>query len=82
MRTIKKNPYPRNAKEHYQSFIRKKHKKSVKQAEIITYFKNLNIVNKYLVITEYPKTLHKLSKTEKMSSNSYLYSDRKKVKTF
>ena len=34
---IEKIPDPRNAKEHYQSFIRKKNRKSVKQSEIITY---------------------------------------------
>ena len=34
---IKKLPNPRNAKEHYQSFIRKKSRKSVKQSEIVTY---------------------------------------------
>ena len=34
------------AKEHYQSFIRKKNKKSVKQSEIITYpLKNFGIVD-------------------------------------
>ena len=32
-----KTPYSRNAKEHYQSPIRKKITKSVKQSEIITY---------------------------------------------
>ena len=33
----KKNPDPRNAKEHYQSFLRKKNGKSVKQSKIIMY---------------------------------------------
>ena len=50
----KKIPDPCNAKEHYQSFIRKKNTKSVKQSEIITYqpktFENPNIVD--------VKTLH------------------------
>ena len=32
----KKKTDPHNAKKHYQSFIRKKHTKSVKQSEIIT----------------------------------------------
>ena len=45
---IEKIPDPRNGKEHYQSFIRKKTTKSVKQSEIITYqqktFENPNIV--------------------------------------
>ena len=81
---------PRNAKEHYQSFIRKKNTKSVKQSEIITYqpktFENPNIVDIKSVITEHPKTSHKLSKTirqaEKVGSNSSLYSDTKNVKIF
>ena len=30
-------PDPRNAKEHYQSFIIKKNRKSVKESEIIAY---------------------------------------------
>ena len=34
---IEKIPDPRNAKEHYQSFIRKKNTKSVKPSKIITY---------------------------------------------
>ena len=34
---IEKIPYPRNVKEHYQSFLRNKNKKSVKQSEIFTY---------------------------------------------
>ena len=33
----KKIPDPRNAKEHYQSFTRKKNAKSAKQSKIITY---------------------------------------------
>ena len=87
---IKNIPDPRNAKEHYQSFIIKKNRKSVKQSEIITYqpktFENPNIVDIKSVITEHPKTSHKLSKTirqaEKVGSNSSLYSDTKKVKIF
>ena len=80
---IEKIPDPRNAKEHYQSFIRKKNTKSVKQSEIITYqpktFENPNIVDIKSVVTEYPKTSHKLSKTvrqdEKVDSKSSLCSD-------
>ena len=44
---IEKVPDPRKAKEHYQSFIRKKNRKSVKQSETNTYqpktFENLKI---------------------------------------
>ena len=80
----------RNAEEHYQSFIRKKNTKSVKQSEIITQqpktFKNPNIAYIKSVIIEHPKASHKLSKTiiqaEKLGSNSSLYSGTKKVKLF
>ena len=86
---IEKIPDSRNAKEHYQSFIRKKNTKSVKQSKIITYqpktFENPNLVDIKSVITEHPKTSHKLSKTirqaEKVShigSNSSLFSDEKR----
>ena len=34
---IEKVPDPQNAIEHYESFLRKKNKKSVKQSEIISY---------------------------------------------
>ena len=86
---IEKIPNPCNTKEHHQSFIRKKNTKSLKQSEIITYqqktFEN-PIFDIKLVITEYPKILHKLSKTvrqtEKVGSNSSIYSDTKKVKIF
>ena len=85
---IEKIPDLLNAKEYYQSFIREKNTKSVKQSEIITYqpktFANPNIVGLKSVITKYQKTLHKLSKTirqtEKVSqvgSNGSLYSDTK-----
>ena len=80
---IEKIPDPCIAKEHYQSFIRKKNTKSVKQSEAITYqpkaFENPNIVDINSVIIEHPKTSHKLYKTirqaEKVGSNSSLYSD-------
>ena len=67
----KKMPDPCNAKDHYQSFLRKKNSKSVKQPKA---FENPNI--------KHPKTSHKLSKNEKFSqvgSKSYLY---KKVQIF
>ena len=45
---IEKISDPRNAKEHYQSFMRKENTKSVKQSETSTYqpktFENPNIV--------------------------------------
>ena len=85
---IEEVPDPRNAKEHYQSFIRKENKKSVKQSEIITNqpktFESPNIVDIKSIITEHQKTSHKLFKTigkdEKVGSNSYLYSDKKSEK--
>ena len=55
---IKKIPDPRNAKENYQLYIRKKNRKSGKQSEII---ENSNIVDTKSIIKEHPKTLHKLS---------------------
>ena len=84
---IKNIPDPCNAREHYQSFIIKKNSNLEKQLKIITYqpktFQNPHIVDVKSVITEHPKTLHKLSKTrgkgEKVDSNSFLYSDTKKT---
>ena len=65
---IRKIPDPRNAKEHYQLFIRKKNITSLKQSKIISYqpntFENQNIVDIKSVIIEHPKTSHKLSKTK------------------
>ena len=64
---IKIIPDPRDAKEHYKSFIIKENRKSVKQSEITTYqpriFQNSNIVDIKSIITEHPKTSHKLSET-------------------
>ena len=61
---IEKIPDSRSVKEHYQSFLGKNNRKSVKQSEIITYELNtFDIVDVKLVITEHPKTSHKLSKT-------------------
>ena len=80
---------PRNAKEHYQSFITKKIIKSVKQLEIITYqpktFENLNIIDIESIIAEHSKTSLKLSKSIRQAEkvfqvvyNSSLYGDTKK----
>ena len=76
--------------QHYESFLRKKNRKSIKQLEAITYqpktFENPNITDIKSVITEHPKTSHKLSKTikkgKKVGSNSSLYSDTKKCESF
>ena len=88
-----KMPDPRNAKKHYQSFLRKKNTKPVEQSKIITQqpktFKNPNTIDINSVIIYHLKTLHKLSKTirqaKKVSkvgsskgSNSPLYSETKK----
>ena len=63
----KRMPNPCNVKEHYQSFVRKKNTKSVKQSKVITYqpktFQNWNIVDMKSIITDHRKTSHKLSKT-------------------
>ena len=57
---IVKISYPRNAREHYQSFIRKKNTKSVKQSKVITQqsktFEKPNIVDIKSFIIEHPKT--------------------------
>ena len=53
--------------QHYESFLRKKNRKSVKQSEIITYqlktFQNSNIIDIKSDFREHTKTSHKLSKT-------------------
>ena len=52
-------PDPFNTKKHYQSFIRKKNKKSVKQSEIINYqpktFENINFVEYKINYYKIPK---------------------------
>ena len=64
---IEKTPDPRNAKEHYQSFMRKKKTKSVQQSKIITpqpkNFGNPNIADIKSTITVHPKASDKWSKT-------------------
>ena len=76
---MEKIPDPCNAKEHYQSFIRKKNRKAVKQTEIITdqskTFENPNIV----IENQLSKTI---TQAEKVGSNSPFYSDTKTVKNF
>ena len=84
---IEKIPDPRNAKELFQSFIRKKNTKSLKQSKLIPhpkkFWKSKHCLFK-ISYTEHPKTSHKFSKTtrqaEKVSSNSSLHSDTKKSK--
>ena len=87
-----KTPDPHSSRKHYQSFISKKNTKSVKQTEV-TYqpktFENPKIVDIKSVITENPKTWHKLSKpirqAEKVSQvgfHSSLYSDTKNENFF
>ena len=85
MRANKLIKNPRNPKEQYQSFIRKKNRKSVKQSEIIpSQPKTCDIVEIKSVIINHPKTSHQFSKAirqaEKGGSNSSLYSDTKNVK--
>ena len=87
---IKNIPDPRNAKEHYKSFILKESRKSAKQSETIIYqprtIKNPDIVDIKSIITEHPKNSHKLSRTirqaEKVVSNSSLYKDTEKWEFF
>ena len=58
---IEKIPDTVNAKEHYQSFIRKKNNKLVKKPKIITHqpktLENPNIVDIKSVITKTPKNV-------------------------
>ena len=74
-----KIPDPCNAKEHYQSFIRKKSRKAVKQSEIIIdqikIFENPNIA----LENQLSKTI---GQAEKVGSSSPLYGDTKKLKIF
>ena len=65
---IEKMTDPCNAKEHYQSFIKKENTKSVKQKT----FENPNIVHIKSIITKHPKTSHKLSKTIKQAEKQVL----------
>ena len=82
-----KVPDPCNAKEHYESFLEKKNRKSLKQSKIIPHQpKTFDTVDVKSNMAGHPKTSHKLSKTiiqaEKVSSNSPLYSDTKKRENF
>ena len=83
----------RNAKVHYQSFIRKKSTKSLKQLKIITQqtktFKNLNnidikpiIINIQKLHIHLFKTIRKVEKVSLVGSNRSLYSDTKKWNFF
>ena len=61
---IEKIADPRNAKQHYESFFRKKNMKSVKQSQTITYqSKAFAFVDIKSFNTGHPKPSHKLSKT-------------------
>ena len=84
---LEKLPDPSNYKEHYESFLGKKSRKSLKQSEIITYQpKTFYTVDIKSDITEHPKSSQKLPKTirkaEKEDSNSSLYSDTEKSENF
>ena len=63
---IEKIPDPCNDKEQYESFIRKKNRKSVKQSKTFDY---PNIVDIKSVITDHTKISHKLSKTIRQAEN-------------
>ena len=80
---IEKIPDPRDSKEHYQLFMRKKNTKSVKQSKIIIYqtktLENLNIADIKSFITENPKLhMQDYNTSCKIGFNSYLYSHAKK----
>ena len=74
---IQKVPDSCNAKEHYESFLRKKIRKSVKHSEIITNQpKTFDSVDIKSVIAEH-KLSNTIRKDEKLDSNSSLSSDTK-----
>ena len=52
---IEKIPDPRDIKEHYQSFIRKKNTKSVKPSKIITYQPKTLLQNIQKLYINYPR---------------------------
>ena len=94
IKLTQKIPDLRNAKDHYQSFMRKKNTKSVKQSKIIITqqlktFENPNIGDIISVLIKHPKISHKLSKTIRepknvfqVGFNSFLHCDSKKLKMF
>ena len=71
---------PHNAKEHYQSFIRKKNIKSVKISKIITrqskIFENSNTSNKL------SKAIRQAENVSQVGSNNLLYNHAKMWKFF
>ena len=78
----------RNAKEHYESFLRKTNRKSIYKTTKNNYwsiktFQNPNITDIKSDIIEHPKASNKLfkiiGKVEKVDSNNSLYSDTKKT---
>ena len=94
---IEKIPDPIKTKKYYQSYLRRKITKLAKRSKIINQqlkaIENPNNVDIKSVIIEHPKTFPKLSKTIRQAekvpqidsgkiSNSPLYSETKKVKTF
>ena len=80
---IGKIPDSHNAKEHYQLFIRKRHKisKTLRNTYQLKPFENSNNVDIKSIIAEHQKTSHKLSNTirqaAKVGSNRSLYGDTK-----
>ena len=74
-----KVPDPCNAKQHYDSFLKKKNRKSIKQSDIITYqpktFQNPNMVDIKQATVEQPEVVGKPSEGEKANSNRSFYSD-------
>ena len=81
IKSTQKIPDTRNAKEHYQSFIKNKNTKSVKQSNIFIRqaktFENRNTVDIKLVIIDYLKTSNKLCKTIRQAKIiSQVYSDK------
>ena len=70
---------PRNAKEHHESFLRKKNKKSVKQSQIITCWYKMSYCRTSKNFTE---IIQDYNKGKKVGSSNFLYNDTKKTKNF
>ena len=89
---------PRTTKEQYQSFVRKKNAKPLKQSKMITQqtksIANLNIIDIISVTTENLKASHELSKIKRQDKKIYqvvgadknytspLYNERTKCEFF
>ena len=74
---IEKVPDPRNAKEHYESFVGKKNRKSVKQSETITYQpKTFYTVDIKSVITIFITIFKKIESEDKTKCDNFIQAQK------